>query len=60
VAAVQGAPWRAIRLARAAAALRTQVNQPLAAREWAKLEELLVPARRAISAEEQAAVWAEG
>jgi hypothetical protein len=60
LAAVQGAPWRAIRLAGAAAALRTQIHQPLPAPEQVRFEEILSRAREQLSAEEQALAWTEG
>jgi len=60
LAAVQSAPRRALRLAGAAAALRAPLTRPLAASEQAALERRLAPARRALSAEEQATAWAEG
>jgi hypothetical protein len=60
VAAVQGTPDRALRLAGAAAALRSRLNRPLAPAEQATLERRLAPARQALSAEQQATAWAGG
>ena len=60
LAAVQDAPLRAMRLAGAAAALRAQLNQPLAASGQVMLERGLAPARLELSPEEQAQAWAEG
>ena len=54
------APRRSLRLAGAAAALRAQLSQPLTPPERAALERRLAPARRALSAAEQAQAWAEG
>jgi tetratricopeptide (TPR) repeat protein len=58
--AVHRAPDRALRLAGAAAALRARLNRSLTADEQAALERRLTPTRQALSAEEQAAAWAEG
>jgi hypothetical protein len=44
----------------AAAALRAQLNQPLAASRQVMLERGLAPARMELSAEEQAQAWADG
>ncbi|MGI8916155.1 MAG: tetratricopeptide repeat protein [Chloroflexota bacterium] len=60
LAAVQETPRRSIRLAGAAAALRTQINRALAASARATLERRLAPARQALSTEEQAQAWTEG
>jgi non-specific serine/threonine protein kinase len=62
LAAVQGAPRRALRLAGAAAALRERERgtRPLSPREQVTRDRRLAPARHALSAEEQAAAWAEG
>ncbi len=60
LAAVQGAPLRAVRLAGAAAALRAHRHQPLPAAEQAALERRLAPARQALGADAQAGAWAAG
>jgi non-specific serine/threonine protein kinase len=60
LAAVQGTPDRALRLAGAAAALRARLNRPLAPAEQDALERRLAPARQALSAEQQATAWAAG
>jgi tetratricopeptide (TPR) repeat protein len=60
LAAVQGTPDRALRLAGAAAALRSRLNRPLAPAERAILEGRLAPARQTLSPEEQATAWAAG
>jgi non-specific serine/threonine protein kinase len=60
LAAVQGTPDRALRLAGAAAALRSRFNRPLAPPEQATLERRLAPARQALSVAEQAVAWAAG
>jgi hypothetical protein len=62
LAAAQGAPRRALRLAGAAAALRERERgtRPLSPREQITRDRRLAPARQALSAEEQAAAWAEG
>jgi non-specific serine/threonine protein kinase len=60
LAAVQGEPRRALRLAGAAAARRAELDQPPTAAERAALERRLAPARRALSAVEQAIAWADG
>jgi tetratricopeptide (TPR) repeat protein len=60
LAAVQGIPDCALRLAGAAAALRARLNRPLAPAEQTTLERRLAPARQALSAEEQATAWAAG
>jgi predicted ATPase/DNA-binding SARP family transcriptional activator len=60
LAALHGAPARAMRLAGAAVALRAHLNRPLAPSEQAALERRLAPARRALSTEEQATAWAAG
>ncbi len=60
LAAVQGAPGRAVRLAGAAASLRAHSNRPPAASEQATLERILAPGGRPLSADEQATAWVEG
>ena len=60
LAAIQGKPRRALRLAGAAATLRTHLNRPLTATEQATLERRLVPARHALSMEDQAVAWTAG
>jgi hypothetical protein len=60
LAALRGAPDRAMRLAGAAVALRARLNRPLAPSEEAALERRLAPARQALSAAEQATAWAAG
>lgn len=60
VAATEGRPERAVRLAGAAAALRTVAARTIPAARVAEREARLEPARRALSAETAAAAWAEG
>jgi non-specific serine/threonine protein kinase len=60
IAAVQGDPRRALRLAGAAAALRERTNRPLSPFDQAALMRRLAPARQTLSAEEQAVAWREG
>ena len=60
LAAVHGAPDRALRLAGAAAALRARLNRLLTPAEQTALEHRLASARQALSAEEQASAWAAG
>jgi tetratricopeptide (TPR) repeat protein len=60
LAAVRNEPLRALRLGGAAAAVRTQLHQPLTASAEVMLEQRLAPARLALTAEEQAQAWAEG
>ena len=60
LAAAQGAPRRAMRLAGASAAVRGQLHRPPGAAERTAQERRLAPARRALSAEDQAMAWAEG
>jgi hypothetical protein len=60
LAAARGAPRRALQLAGAAAALRERGTRPLTPHEQIARERRLAPARQALSAEEQAAAWAEG
>jgi len=60
LAAVQGLPDRALRLAGAATALRARLDRPLAAAEQATLGRRLAPARQALSEPEQATAWAAG
>jgi predicted ATPase/DNA-binding CsgD family transcriptional regulator len=60
VAAAIGQPERAIRLAGAAAALRTATDAVPAPQLRAKYESWLEPARRALGDDAQAAAWAEG
>jgi tetratricopeptide (TPR) repeat protein len=60
IAAAQGDPRRALRLAGATAALREQTSRPLPPFDQAALTRRLAPARQALSAEEQAGAWREG
>ena len=60
LAAVQGAPGRAVRLAGVAAAQRAHLKRPATAAEQATLEGRLTSARQVLSAAEHAAAWAEG
>jgi predicted ATPase len=60
LAAVQGAPGRALRLAGAAAAMRVHLNRPAAASEQATLERRLAPARQALSAEKETTALVQG
>jgi hypothetical protein len=60
LAAAQGAPRKAMRLAGAAASLRAHLNLPGAPSEQTSLARRLAPARQALSAEEQATAWAAG
>ncbi len=53
-------PARALRLAGAAAALRDTIGAPLSTAEQERLEELLEPARAALSEDEQASATAAG
>ena len=60
LAAMQGQPGRALRLAGAAAALRDRIGaQPWPANQ-AALTRRLAAAREALSAQGQAAAWADG
>src|SRR6185437_278554 len=60
LAAAQGQPARALRLAGAAAALREKVGWPPWPANQASLTDRLAVARKALSVEEQAAAWADG
>jgi len=60
LAALQAEAGRALHLAGAASALREEIGGPLTAAEASQLEAALEPARRALDAETQAVVWAEG
>jgi hypothetical protein len=60
IAAAQGDPCRALRLAGATAALRERTSRPLIPFDQAALTRRLAPARQALSAEEQALAWTEG
>jgi tetratricopeptide (TPR) repeat protein len=60
LAAMQGQPARALRLAAAAAALRDRIGEPPWPANQAALTRRLAAAREALSAEGQAAAWADG
>jgi hypothetical protein len=60
LAALQAQARRALRLAGAASALREEIGGPLTPTEASQLEAALEPARQALDAETQAALWAEG
>jgi tetratricopeptide (TPR) repeat protein len=60
LSAAQDEPVRALRLAAAAAAMRTQFDQPLAASAQVILEEQLTAARAVLTAPQQTEAWAEG
>lgn len=60
VAAAEGKPERAMRLAGAAAALRTASARTIPQARVIEREARLEPARRALSVETAAAAWAEG
>jgi hypothetical protein len=60
LAAMQGQPARALRLAGAAAALRDRIGEQPWPANQAALTRRLAAAREALSAEAQAATWADG
>jgi tetratricopeptide (TPR) repeat protein len=60
LAAMQGQPARALRLAGAAAALRDRIGEQPWPANQAALTRTLAAAREALSAHEQAAAWAHG
>jgi non-specific serine/threonine protein kinase len=60
LAASQGEPGRALRLAGAAAAVRKRDHWPLTPFDERMLACRLAPARRSLSPQDQAAAWAEG
>ena len=60
LAALQSQPERALRLAGAASALRDMIGAPHSSVEQEKLEQMLEPARRAMSDDEQETYHAQG
>jgi DNA-binding CsgD family transcriptional regulator/tetratricopeptide (TPR) repeat protein len=60
LAAAQGQPARAVRLAGAAAALREAIGAPISPSERAVLERRLAPARAALGEPASALAWAAG
>lgn len=60
LAALQGLPGRALRLAGCAASLRRRIGMPLPPRERAEFDATLVPSRHALGETASAAAWAEG
>src|SRR5262249_5662410 len=60
LAAAQGDPRRALRLAGAAAALRERTNRPFAPFDQTALTRRLAPALKVLSAAEQDVAWKEG
>jgi hypothetical protein len=60
LAALQGDPYRSLRLVAAAMSLREVIGAPLPPAEAARLEEKLAPARQQLSQGNQVAAEAEG
>ncbi len=56
----QGRPERALRLAGASSELRQKIGAPLSPADQTRLEEMLLPARRILSASDQAVAWSNG
>jgi hypothetical protein len=60
LAALQSQPERALRLAGAASALRETIGAPHSSVEQEKLEQMLEPARRVLTDDEQETYRAQG